>query len=68
MKAIKLVSQHQVNDTVKLTFGKKSLEYTVAAVKFTHIGEVLYDIYITTPDSGFMIKDIGSTFVEKLEK
>ena len=68
MKTIKLVSQHQVNDAVKLTFGKKSLEYTVVAVKFTHIGEVLYDIYVNTPDSGFIIKDIGSTFVEKLEK
>lgn len=67
MKKIKLPSQHQIGDDVKLTFGKKCVESTVIAVKFSKTGEV-YDLYIMVPEAGSIIKDIDGIFIEKLEK
>lgn len=69
MKTIKLVSQHQINDIVKLSFGRQDAKYTVIAVKFTNTGKVLYDLYINlTMVVETEIKDVDSYFVEKLKK
>jgi len=67
MEDFKLPSEFQIGEKVKLSFGKKKVKCSIAAVRF-HDDYVTYDLVVFLIDTGTIIENVSDCFLSKIEE